>query len=81
VVVLIVTGFPEWQVKIMDILKSCFDAKTNKFSGKEMGLISAAGIDMKKDKKIMPFISTIKVLHHLSNHPFREQRWILEKVL
>jgi hypothetical protein len=62
-------------VKIMEILKQCFDPETNKFSGKEMGMISAAGFDFKKDKKIMPLISTAKVSYQPSPKNHRNQQW------
>lgn len=67
----VASGFPEWQTRAMDILKECFDPVTKKFNGKEMGLL-AAEFNLKKDKKVMPLVSTIKVYPLFIFYTFRK---------
>lgn len=62
ITIFVASKFPEWHTKVIDILKECYDMQKKAFNGKEMGLVNAAGFNLKKDKKIMPLISATKVL-------------------
>ena len=51
--------WPEWQEEALNVLKECYDAKTNTFNGQETALLGQKGL--LKNKKVMPFVSSTKV--------------------
>jgi hypothetical protein len=53
------TAFPEWQENALAALKTTWDDETGKFTGMERDALVQAGLA--NDKRVMPFISTIKV--------------------
>ncbi|KAJ3391404.1 cytosolic leucyl tRNA synthetase [Lobulomyces angularis] len=50
--------YPDWQVKALEILKSCYDEKSNIFDADIPKRLATKGL--LKDKKVMPFVSMIK---------------------
>jgi leucyl-tRNA synthetase len=51
--------FPKWQEDVIAILKNCFNGKA--FAG-EREALAADGLI--KDKRVMPFVASIKVFRH-----------------
>ena len=49
--------FPKWQEDVIALLRNCYDAKS--FNGEREALATAGLI---KDKRVMPFVASIKVL-------------------
>lgn len=54
----VATEFPEWQVKVMDVVKTAYDPKTGLDEPKMRQALTDAGLN--KDKKAMPFVQVLK---------------------
>ena len=58
--VFIASEFPEWQEKTLSVLKETYDTLSKSFKGNERELLAKEGL--LKDKRVMPFVSMIKVI-------------------
>lgn len=56
--VYVATEFPEWQVKVMDVVKPAYNEKTGIDEAAMRKALADAGLS--KDKKAMPFVQTLK---------------------
>ncbi|KAJ3061502.1 cytosolic leucyl tRNA synthetase, partial [Podochytrium sp. JEL0797] len=52
------SSFPAWQDTALEALKTCYDASTHTFVGKERDALVKVGLD--KDKRVMPFVAMMK---------------------
>jgi leucyl-tRNA synthetase len=59
----VASSFPEWQEKVIEVLKSCYNPSTTTFNG-DLELLKEKGLV--KDKRVMPFVAMLKksVLEH-----------------
>jgi leucyl-tRNA synthetase len=55
--IFVASEFPEWQERVISLLKQTYVKETNSFVG-DMDLLKSSGLA--KNKKVMPFVSKMK---------------------